>query len=101
MKKKQRISPTAGMGATLLWWSDRHAYTVVRVSESGKTFWMQRDKAKRTDSNGRSNCQSYSYTRLTTGSERRVKYSNAKKCWMSGGQKVILGSRDEYHDPDF
>ena len=38
-------TPTIGGGATVCHYSDRTACTVVRVSPSGKTIWMQEDTA--------------------------------------------------------
>ena len=38
-------NPTVGEGATLNYWSDRDAGTVVRVSPSGKTAYVRRDRA--------------------------------------------------------
>lgn len=35
--------PEVGLGATLIMHSDRHAYTITRISPSGKTFWMRQD----------------------------------------------------------
>lgn len=35
-----------GDGATVCYWTDRKACTVVKVSASGKRVWVQRDKAK-------------------------------------------------------
>jgi hypothetical protein len=37
--------PVVGEGATKHLYSDSHAYTVERVSPSGKTAWIRRDKA--------------------------------------------------------
>lgn len=37
--------PVVGRGATHTLWTDSMAHTVVRVSASGKTAWIQRDKA--------------------------------------------------------
>jgi hypothetical protein len=55
-------TPKVGDGATILSWSDRTPATVVFVSENGKTIHIQEDNAVRTDSNGMSECQSYSFT---------------------------------------
>jgi hypothetical protein len=37
--------PVVGQGATTSGWSDSYAHTVERVSKSGKTAWLRRDKA--------------------------------------------------------
>lgn len=36
--------PVIGKGATILHWSDRHAYEVTKISEDGKTVTIQRYK---------------------------------------------------------
>lgn len=38
-------TPTIGDGATVYRWSDRQAYTVVKVGKNGKTAYIQRDRA--------------------------------------------------------
>jgi hypothetical protein len=38
-------NPTVGDGATVCHYSDRTACTVIRISASGKTVWMQEDTA--------------------------------------------------------
>ena len=52
--------PVVGMGATMCSWSDRTAATIVAVTP--KTITVKCDKATRTDKNGMSDCQTYSYT---------------------------------------
>ena len=56
------LAPAVGMGVTILGWSDRHAATIVEVSPDGKRVGIVRDVATRTDSNGMSESQSYSFT---------------------------------------
>lgn len=41
-----RWEPVVGEGVTLCGYSDRHAFTIVSVSKSGKSFKAQRDTAK-------------------------------------------------------
>lgn len=36
--------PKIGNGATEITYSDCHAYTVIKVSPSGKTIWLQKMK---------------------------------------------------------
>lgn len=49
-----------GMGATEMLYSDRHPWTVQKII-SDKRVVVTRDKAKRVDRNGMSDCQEYSY----------------------------------------
>ncbi len=41
--------PIVGMGATILFWSDRHAYEVLSVSEDGTDVVIQRYRTCRID----------------------------------------------------
>lgn len=91
--------PEVGMGATLVMWTDTHAYTITRVSKSGKSFWMKRDKAIRTDDYGMSDCQEYRYEPQPDAMEEPVRMT--KRGWMSRGHLVRVGIRDEYYDYSF
>jgi hypothetical protein len=92
-------APTVGSGATLVMWSDTHAYTVSRVSASGKSFWMKRDNAERVDHNGMSDSQDYRYTPQPDAPEEHVRMT--KRGWMCRGQLVRVGYRREYYDYTF
>ena len=61
-------TPTIGMGATILGYTDRHAATIVDVSKTGKVVWIRQDKATRIDSNGMSEAQ---HTHLSSMRTRR------------------------------
>lgn len=96
--------PVVGMGATILCWTDRHAATVVKVSPSGKTVWVQEDTATRTDSNGMSEVQTYEYTANPAAPLKAFRLG--KHGWReagSGGKgnALALGVRRSYHDFSF
>lgn len=98
-------APEVGMGVTECMWSDRHAYTIVAVI-SDRQIVVQRDKAVRTDNNGLSESQSYSYERDPDGERKTVtKRKNGK--WVTkgdalkGGTGWLIGERNEYYDPSF
>ena len=96
------MNPEVGIGATQSFWSDRKAYTITRVSDSGKTFWMKEDIATRTDNNGRGDSQSYSYKPNPESSEVRVGLT--KKGWRVGGMRgtrVSVGVRNYFYDFSF
>lgn len=99
---KTTIVPEVGMGATLVMWTDRHAYTIIEVSKSGKSFKMQRDKATRIDKNGMSDSQEYSFERDPNGSIDKVTLRRDGK-WKveKQGTTVIPNTRDEYYDYSF
>lgn len=91
--------PEVGMGATLLLYTDRHAYTIVRVSDSGKTFWMTRDKTTLKEGcSPWSGNEDYDYE-STTGEGVAVRWT--PKGWKNSGNKVLVGVRDEHYDPSF
>lgn len=94
--------PKVGMGATVLMWSDREPYTIIKVSKSKKTIWLQRDDAVRTDKKGMSEDQTYEYTPNPNGSIIRAR-KTVKGKWKVIGTKstVLVGKREKYRDPTF
>lgn len=99
-------APEVGMGATVLHWTDRSAATVVSVSASGKSIVVQMDNARRTDSNGMSESQTWEHT--PNPNAHRLEYTHRKNgAWvrkgepMKSGGRLALGYRDTYHDFSF
>lgn len=87
-----------GSPCTIMMYSDRYAATVIKVTKT--TVVVQRDKATRTDTNGWSEQQSYTYTRDENGPKFRFRLRkdgqyHGKGCWLS------IGERSEYWDPGF
>lgn len=99
---KGQPTPEVGMGGTLLMWTDRHAVTVTRVSASGKTLWFKQDKATRTDDNGMSESQRYSYEADPDARERKATLRK-NGAWVESraGTRLRLGDRNEYRDYSF
>lgn len=88
-----------GDGATVCYWSDRHAGTI--VSATPKRVVWQRDNATRTDNHGMSDAQSYEYSRDETGNTKVFTLrSNGK--WvqqgetMRGGTRLVRGRHEHY-----
>lgn len=98
--------PEVGMGATVLGWTDRYAATIVEVKNNGKTVVVQEDNAKRVDSNGMSEAQTYEYTpnmdapRKTYTRRRNGQYVRQGES-MKGGGRIAIGYRNHYHDFSF
>lgn len=121
--------PTVGMGATRYMWTDRHAMTVVEVGPKDAKgipsfIVLQADTCKRTDDNGMSECQSYSYEPNPQGEKLVAKFHAKSGKWRevgatcnpyeSTGDQILasakkarpnqkasivkLGARREYHD---
>ena len=91
-----------GDGATILGWSDRHPATVIEVKGGKrKTIVIQHDRAIRTDRNGMSEMQSYTYERDPNGEIEEVGFRNG--AWRVRGTDngVRFGSREKYYDFSF
>jgi len=71
MMSRNRSLPEVGKGATLLSWTDRHAYEVMSVSPDGKRVVIQQYIPERIDQNGMSmsECQDYKYEKLNGHNE--------------------------------
>lgn len=106
MSRSQDSAPVVGIGCTVLMWTDRYAGTVVEVTNNGKRLGMQEDKAIRIDANGMSDDQDYRYEPQTG---RTVEFYTLRKngAWvregekMTGGRRLSVGERSEYHDFSF
>lgn len=103
--RNSNVVPTPGMGATELLWTDRHAYTIVSVSPSGKSCIVQRDKATRADEHGMSDSQYYNYERDPNGPTCEITLSK-DGCWYTkggkkNGRRFAVGVRREYYDYSF
>ncbi|MBK7864346.1 MAG: hypothetical protein IPJ65_38250 [Archangiaceae bacterium] len=98
------IPATVGEGATEYCYSDRHAYTVVAVSPSGKACTVRRDIVKRQDTAGMSECQTYTFEADPQGNTYDLRL-NKKGQWVKKGQPkgnvFVMGLRSEYYDYSF
>lgn len=90
--------PKIGDGATLLSYSDRHAYTVVGVGE--KHIMVTRDNAERTDKNFEVGPQEYSYS-LDPEAEIQKAILEKDGNYYLGGQVIKVGYRSENFDYSF
>lgn len=106
MSRVAEVTPIVGMGATILYWSDRKAGTIIEVSE--KHFVLQLDNAERSDKNGMSDSQQYTYTPDPNGAKytfKRVARGKLKGQWrvdgLKSGNALLLGSREQYYDFSF
>lgn len=114
---QSQVSPASfkvGDGATVCGWSDRMAYTVVRVSKSGKRIWIQRDNAKLVNRDSfivtpggfaanwqYPEGQKYEYSANTAA--KIMMASLTRLGWRIGGlrgEKVVAG-RLEFYDYNF
>ena len=107
--------PAVGDGATITWWSDRHAgtVTVVEQTEKGPLVMVREDRAKRTDDRGYfTEMQDYSYETDPSGIMYLFRLENDQ--WINvvrnpktgrlnktRGNGVYFGHRSTYVDPSF
>jgi hypothetical protein len=102
--KSNRLSeweqPVIGMGATVTMYSDRHAGTIVKITS--KTIHVQEDKATRTDTNGMSESQEYTYEPNTKGKVHKFRYSKVYRKWTNKTRDgLLIDIRCEYYDYSF
>jgi hypothetical protein len=103
-----------GMGATVSGYSDRAAYTIVAVSDSGKTLTLQRDKATLSPDFkpdfipggfaghvANQGDQTYSYAADTNGELIKVRLRKNGRFYTKGGAPVTIGIRSEFYDYNF
>jgi hypothetical protein len=99
------IEPVVGMGATINFHSDSKAATLVQVSHKGSKIVLQQDKATRTDQNGVSESQSYSYEADPNGAIYIATLRSDGRYRLVGsgkkGKAISLGVRREYYDYSF
>jgi hypothetical protein len=91
-----------GNGATVIFWTDRKAATIIEVSKTGHRVTVQADKAIRTDDHGMSDAQSYRFERDENGATYEATRRKDGSYRLKGGDsRVLLGVRDHYHDYSF
>ena len=109
--------PKVGMGVTMLCWTDRHPGTIFRVFTLGKKnpatcVEVRSDKYQRTDANGMSESQDYTYTTTPSGAKsfyrqeadgswQEVRENESKRWVKAGGKGLVIGKREKYHDFSF
>jgi hypothetical protein len=97
----------AGDGASVRLWTDAHAYTVIRVSPSGKTITLQRAKATLDPEwkpemilggfaahTANNHEQRWTYEPDPDGAVITARFT--RRGWMRQGQRVSHGYREHY-----
>lgn len=102
MENSKQPDPKVGMGITITHYTDRSCGTITRISKSGKTFYFKPDIATRSDKNGMSEEQQYTYKVKEDAKEQKA-YKSKEGIWrvsknMNG---IALGFRNAYHDYSF
>ena len=103
MMSQGQTPPVVGKGATVLLWTDRHAYFVDYVSKDGKEVVIERADCKRADDLGMSDQQSYHYGRNTNANKITLRFKYGKWRDKQTGQvyNIKFGYMDEYYDFSF
>lgn len=95
-------TPEVGMGATVNHWSDRTACTIVEVSGNLKRITLRADKTTRTDNNGMSEMQTYSYAPNPEGGLYYATLRKDGRYRLTGSKEsVTIGVRNQYYDFSF
>lgn len=99
MASGKQAEPKVGDGATICMWTDRKAGTIVKVTPT--QVHVREDKATRTDKNGMSDSQEYTYEPDENGA--LTVFRKTKRGWRStgGGSYLTIGVRRAYHDFSF
>jgi hypothetical protein len=99
--KNEKVDVAVGTGATYIVGSDSYAATVIEV-RTPKLIVIQFDKATRTDSNGLSEQQEYSFQLDPTGQKEVVSLRRDGR-WRVKLTNILVevGKRYHYSDPNF
>lgn len=94
--------PEIGMGVTWAVGSDRYPGTIIDISASGHRIVFQEDIATRTDSNGMSESQSYTFQQNPLGEIHTASLRKDGRWRLTGGKMpLFIGNRDKYYDFSF
>lgn len=103
MAASAQPKPEPGMGATIVMYTDLHACTIIDVTKMAVT--IMEDIATRTDANGMSESQDYSYAFNVKAKPqvftRRKTGRYVRRGERVNGTHLVIGTRDHYIDPSF
>ncbi len=99
---EEKKIPEVGMGATLIYWSDREPATIIQVAPNLKKIVLQLDKSTRLDNNGCSESQSYNYEPNPEGTIYTASLRKDGVYRLTGSKQAVgIGYRRKYHDYSF
>ena len=111
MEQSAAPTPEIGMGATVCMWSDRHAVTITEIlyyktgAKAGqiKGVKTRADKATRTDNNGMSDAQTYTYEPNPDAPEATwtLRKNGSFRKQGDNYTSLAIGFRDTYYDYSF
>lgn len=109
-------TPTVGMGATILGWTDRYPATITAVETYGKAtiITIQEDHAMVVAGSTQDGSAEYEYRPNSIGSQSKwrsigpdgawqsVYFNEETKRWKRTGERGLrIGEREAYRDPSF
>lgn len=99
------VIPTVGMGGTQNVGSDRYPFTIVQVLSPTRCV-IQRDAFTRTEANGQSESQSYTFAPDPTAKRIEISLRKNRRWYRTGDPMApmlsfTLGQRRAYFDPSF
>lgn len=98
------LDPMIGMGATINFYSDSKAATIIQITHNGRRIVLRQDKATRVDHNGISESQKYNYEEDLDGAiyiATLRKDGRYRLVGATSGSTITLGIRREYFDYSF
>ena len=97
-----RVKPKVGMGCTECLFSDSHACTITKVSESGKTIWYRNDIAKVIAGSSQDGSAKYEYTFDENGYDKKATLRKDGNYRATGTDYfIVINHKEEYFDPHF
>lgn len=105
MGSSAQPEPKVGDGATILFWTDRVAGTIIEVSKNAKQIVVQEDKATK-NFTGMTDAQSYTYEPDPNGQTWTFTLRKNGRWVRKGedlyrGQRVSIGHRSKFYDYSF
>ena len=96
-RAKNQPAPVAGMGCTMMMYSDRQPCQITRVAENGKRFWMrQLVYTTKSHDNGEG-----TVTNEMEGPEMEVRKMQDGRWKIPSYCYVLVGKAEAYRDPEF
>lgn len=95
------IKPRVGMPTTIYYITNQKTTTVVYVSAGGRKVIVREDSSIRTDNNGMSDQQTYTYTQNPEGKEHTFYRRAMGYGGRRGGKYLALDSHQTYYDYSF
>lgn len=102
LNTSDEIIPQIGMGVTIAYYSDSCPATIIQITNNGKRLVVQVDSSTRTDTNGVSDIQSYTYSTDPNGEILIVTKRKDGTYRLTKSKSLVhIGVRRKFHDYSF